>query len=422
MESRRLFRIAERLIRPASCLTLAGLVAAAAYRFGAGGELPHWLGALLLPVLTSAAVGYLTNFIAIEMLFKPYRREERHWLRYASFGLWRQGLIPANKERIGRVLGEEIPNNLLDAGEIAGELTGAASEILLRPEMIERFRLTLNRFLQRYSEQISGFITPFIESAFREVLRENLTPETLGRAWNRFAEAFLSNPQRRDAIGDGIAAELRRRLPELTGMVRSQLKDAVREYLQFKLRLLPPPLVPAGLAAGLVDCLDWRQIQGQLERKFDGPEFREAIRWELQRGSERVREYLTSPEAAAAVGGALEELSVKIEAMFHDYLAGRLPEVAERLFHSDELWQLLREQVMPAAERALARYLAGDGRKMILEKLDLPGRIERSVAEQKVEDFHRMINAVADEHLVAIQVLGYLLGALAGILLILPEL
>ena len=72
--------------------------------------------------MTAAAVGFLTNFIAIEMLFKPYERTGFHWLRLLSLGLWKQGMVPANKAKIGHVLGEEIPERLLKPGEISREI------------------------------------------------------------------------------------------------------------------------------------------------------------------------------------------------------------------------------------------------------------------------------------------------------------
>lgn len=74
------------------------------------------------------------------MLFKPYRRTDRHWLRYATFGIWRQGLIPANKDRIGRVLGEEIPRNLIDPDEIATEIGKAATELFENESLLLRLR------------------------------------------------------------------------------------------------------------------------------------------------------------------------------------------------------------------------------------------------------------------------------------------
>jgi uncharacterized membrane protein YheB (UPF0754 family) len=55
---------------------------------------------------------------------------------------------------------------------------------------------------------------------------------------------------------------------------------------------------------------------------------------------------------------------------------------------------------------------------LIIEKLNVNGRIQTAVDEMDMAEFHDMINLVAAQHLGAIQVLGYILGAVAGILLI----
>ena len=65
-------------------MTVLAIVAKAA----AGWSGPEWFSFWVFPILVAAAVGYLTNFIAIEMLFKPYERTGFHWLRLLSLGLW----------------------------------------------------------------------------------------------------------------------------------------------------------------------------------------------------------------------------------------------------------------------------------------------------------------------------------------------
>ena len=49
-----------------------------------------------------------------------------------------------------------------------------------------------------------------------------------------------------------------------------------------------------------------------------------------------------------------------------------------------------------------------------MEKLDISRRIAEAVDKQDVKEFHSMINSIAAQHLGAIQVLGYFLGALVG--------
>ena len=57
------------------------------------------------------------------------------------------------------------------------------------------------------------------------------------------------------------------------------------------------------------------------------------------------------------------------------------------------------------------------GTKAIVEKLDVEGRVKTAVDGMNMAEFHGMLNEIMAEHLGAIQVLGYLLGALAGLLL-----
>ena len=165
--SDRLLRSAEQIIRPVSWATLPLLIALPLLRNAGLWSAPGWVTAWLMPILTGAAVGYLTNFIAIERLFKPYRRTDRHWFRYATLGIWRQGLIPDNKDRIGRVLGEEITRNLIDPDEIATEIGKAATELFENESLLLRLRDVATRFLQRYSERISEFIAPHVAEALR---------------------------------------------------------------------------------------------------------------------------------------------------------------------------------------------------------------------------------------------------------------
>ena len=89
-----------------SSITIIGLIIIVILK-SMGMTIPYYI-TILLPFFLSGAVGYLTNFIAVKMLFEPYDRSDRHWIRYITFGLWKQGMIPANKNKIGEQMAEEI--------------------------------------------------------------------------------------------------------------------------------------------------------------------------------------------------------------------------------------------------------------------------------------------------------------------------
>ena len=161
---------------------------------------PEWFRLYLFPVLLSAAVGYLTNYIAIEMLFKPYERREFHWIRLATFGLWRQGMVPANKDKIGRVLGEEIPQRLLNPEAISAELCETAAGFTSNPAFIERIRKSVQVLLNHHKERIAAFLVPQIQSSLKEALRENFTAANLQLFWDRVLARWLDRPENRQLL------------------------------------------------------------------------------------------------------------------------------------------------------------------------------------------------------------------------------
>ncbi len=407
----------DRTLRPVSWGTLGVLGILVLLKHGGFWLPPGWLESLVMPVLTGAAVGYLTNFIAIEMLFKPYRPTDRHWLRYATLGFWKQGLVPGNKERIGRVMGEVIPQNLVNPEELATELGRAATELFQNETFLAALREGAQRFVGRYSGNISSFLIPHIEEAVKNALADNLTPENIARFWDELAVRYLENPENREALAAAIIGELRNRSPELAQLIRENLKEGVRDYLRAKLGALPRMLVPADFAAGLVDYLDWKHIERRLAEKLGDAAGRELIKKELAGFTLRIRDYLKTAEGEAKVRAFLAENGAAMEEFLRAYLAAKLPELTATLLNSPEFWKHLEEQLLPGVARSIALYLRTGGKREIVARLDLQNRIERAVAAQDVEEFHGMITAIAAEHLVAIQVLGYFLGAAAGILL-----
>ncbi len=404
-------RRVDRTLKLVSIATLAALAATAVLRRLPTMAPPPWWTEWTLPVLTAAAVGYLTNYVAIWMLFRPYE-PKRLWLWHI------QGVIPRHKAEIGRLLGEEIPRNLLDPEAIAEEVGELVGETLADPEVAAQMRWRVSRFALRYREEIAGFVTPYVELALRRALRASLTPENLHLFYDRVVAVWLNDPAVRSALASGVVEALRKRTPELVEVVRENLRTGVRDYMREEWQHLSRLLAADRFAVLLVDSLNWNRIEAQLGRKLETAETREAIAAELSRISEQVRAYLESPDTAENVERFLSGGARQLENFLHDYLVEKLPEMTERLFVSDTLWNLVREQFLPVVRAQVDHYLRREGRDAILRKLDLGGRIERAVAAQDVRRFHRMILHVSGEHLLAIQVLGFFLGALAGAVLV----
>ena len=109
---RRVFAALELLFFPLSLLTVFVLLPLQIVAKHMAVEIPS--GYLLaFHILLSAAIGYITNYIALQMLFKPFERDGWHWLSICTFGYWKQGLVPKNKKSIGVEIGRQIETKLL---------------------------------------------------------------------------------------------------------------------------------------------------------------------------------------------------------------------------------------------------------------------------------------------------------------------
>lgn len=80
------------------------------------------MATLLVSTLVGALVGYVTNVVAVQLLFRPYRP-----VRIPLLGLRVQGLIPAKKEEFARRLGE-IAEEYLKTPRLQRDLQSSMEE------------------------------------------------------------------------------------------------------------------------------------------------------------------------------------------------------------------------------------------------------------------------------------------------------
>jgi uncharacterized membrane protein YheB (UPF0754 family) len=132
----------------------------------------------ILPPLLGAIIAFSTNWIAVVMLFRPHKEKR-------LFG-WRipftPGLVPREKEKLGRKLGEAIEKNLLTP-EVLVQALGD-------PERWPLPEGTIGELLEKYNI--------------------NTTPENMGD-WFRHAAGFVENLGERFPLLDEKLAELTRR-------------------------------------------------------------------------------------------------------------------------------------------------------------------------------------------------------------------
>ncbi len=364
-----------------------------------------WLGT----VSVAAAVGYLTNYIAIWMLFKPY---QRHW------GM--QGVIPRNKGKLGVALGEQIPRYLLKPEELAEQLGKIVKEYLQNRELLEEIRSRTNRFLSKYSASIADFLFPYLEQAMQKVVQENLTAENLSLLYDQLAADWLSNSENTERLASAISAELQKRAPYFSEQIRKNSGRFVKSYIQQEHPKWCSLLNVDKLAESLIDNLNWDRLEEQIQSKLEAQETRAAVKQELVNLTFRLRDYLRSEQAGKDLKSYLDEKQKQVEDICRQFLVENIPGMVDQWLRKDAFWVAVEQKMLPLLQALILNRLEQE-KLTIVEKFRLPEKIQNSVEKLEMGELHSIINRVSGEHLMAIQLLGYVLGAIAGALLILAR-
>lgn len=150
----------------------------------------------LLLIVIGSMIGWVTNYIAIKMLFRPYKE-----INFIFFKI--QGLIPKRRHEIGITLADTIQNELISLDDITKKLENAnldiemervidgilekklASEITTRFPMIAMFlnESALNKIkeaikgsIMENKDQIIGMLFETLEKNvdFKEIIVERV--------------------------------------------------------------------------------------------------------------------------------------------------------------------------------------------------------------------------------------------------------
>ena len=140
---------------------------------------------ILVPPIVGGVIGYITNDIAIKMLFRP---------RKAKFiGKWQipftPGLIPKEKSRIAGSIGNVISKQLLDSETL--------SDVLSSDEMTTKIRQSIENFVAKNEENTHTLyyaLTQYVQEDTLRVAYENVRDDISDFAYEKITETnFVKN-------------------------------------------------------------------------------------------------------------------------------------------------------------------------------------------------------------------------------------
>lgn len=138
----------------------------------------------LIRPLIGAGIGYVTNWIAVKMMFRPLKP-----VKIGKITLpFTPGIIPKNKERIAKAIGNTISNNLLTENVLTNSLLSDEKENSIRDILETRFNETINEGDFKVKEKILDYVednsynkaVEFIKNLLTNSIINTLKEEDIG--------------------------------------------------------------------------------------------------------------------------------------------------------------------------------------------------------------------------------------------------
>lgn len=316
------------------------------------------LSYIIAPLL-GGVIGYITNDIAIRMLFRP------HTAKYV-FGIhipFTPGIIPKEKGRIAEAVGGVISENLMNKEVL--------EKYLLSEDMIEKVRSAVEEFIatqQRNNETVVQFLGHYLSKEEIDTIAQNINRSITKQTYEKLADSSVGEKVAHIAI-DHVAQKL--------------TIDGAQELLSGICGALGGI---GGMAAGL--------FGGNIVAKFLGM-LREPAEHFLAKNINTMLRDNGEEIVSNMIGGEVDNLLNKPVCKL---LEG----------HEEQLNQAVN------TVESLYRNVITDHLPKILDSIDISKIVRERINEMDVDETEKLIFQVMDKELKAVVWLGALLGCMMG--------
>jgi uncharacterized membrane protein YheB (UPF0754 family) len=195
--------------------------------------------------LVGAIIGYITNWLAIKMLFRPHEEKEIFGIKLP----FTPGLIPKERERIAKSVGETVGTHLLSKDDVISALCSPKMNEQLE-KWVDRKIVELKSSDKTIKENINGFI------------KEDY--EKLNDSINEYASNTILNSLKEEALMQKLETEIEnvirkefeispekmlenKKVKEITANITDKIKELkdspyikikVEEYINSKMKEL----------------------------------------------------------------------------------------------------------------------------------------------------------------------------------------
>lgn len=313
----------------------------------------------IIAPLLGGVIGYITNDIAIRMLFRP------HTAKYV-FGIhipFTPGIIPKEKGRIAEAVGGVISENLMNKEVL--------EKYLLSEDMVGKVRSAVEEFIatqQRNKETVSQFLGHYLSKEEIYTIAQNINHSITKQTYEKLADSSVGEKVAHIAV-DHVAQKL--------------TIDGAQELLSGIGGALGGL---GGMAAGL--------FGGNIVAKFLGM-LREPAEHFLAKNINTMLRDNGEEIVSNMIGGEVD-----------NFLNKPVSKLLERR----------EEQLAQAVNtiESIYRSIISEHLPKILQSIDISKIVRERINEMDVKETEKLIFQVMEKELKAIVWLGALLGSVMG--------
>lgn len=313
----------------------------------------------IIAPLLGGVIGYITNDIAIRMLFRPHKAKYIMGVHVP----FTPGIIPKEKGRIADAIGGVISENLMNKDVL--------ERYLLSDDMVGKVRLSVEEFIeiQKYNQEtVKEFLGHYLSDGEIAAISQNVNESITKQTYTKFSDA---------SVGEKVA-------------------HIAIDYVAEKLSIDGAQELLAGLGGAM------RGIGGMAAGLFGGnivARFLDMLR-------EPAEHFLANNINTMLKNNGEEIVSNMVGGEVEGFLNKPVCKLLEG--HDDQLMQAVN------TVESIYRTIINDHLPKILESIDISKIVRERINEMDVNETEKLIFQVMDKELKAIVWLGALLGMIMG--------
>lgn len=372
-------------------------------------------------VIMAGIVGYFTNFLAIKMLFQPKQGKVLGW----------EGLVPKNKAKIAKSLGESAHRQLLSPDKIMAYIyekdlldrglqkVGTWIDEIIHDKAM-RSRIT-RQIIYILRENGSDLLVKLFDATEDGLKQWAKSPDEIQRYWKWLRERLqthLSEQQNRQEIADFSRRMIEKQIPRMA----DTLNEALEEYLSRKKTF-------GRLGLGLKKVISFHEeaLEDLMYKFIQDPETTEQFLGTLDIIVEDFEKNLQDPETQKLVMQRIETTVNHISKFSRDNILNSTAKWLRDFLNDESNWGKIDHAITHSlawlknwaadfvrseqGQRYLHRSI-----ERIVQQVDVSELVEDQVMKLDTDELEKMILDNTGGNLVIIQVLGGSLGLIAGLI------